>query len=83
VQDAFVDLVADRLNEGGTLNVATDWADYAEHIDEVFSRSDRFTLAERREHAGEAPPDRPVTKFERRGLRRGHRICDWCFVNTG
>ena len=83
VQDSFVDLVADRLNEGGTLNIATDWADYAEHIDEVFSRSDRFTLAERREHAGDAPLDRPQTKFERRGLRRGHRICDWCFVNTG
>ncbi len=83
VQDGFVELVADRLVEGGTLNVATDWANYAEHIDEVLARSDRFRLAERREHAGEAPLDRPRTKFERRGLKRGHRICDWCFVNKG
>ncbi len=82
VQDTFVDLVADRLAEGGTLNVATDWADYAEHIGEVLDRSDRFRLADRREHAGEAPLDRPQTKFERRGLRRGHRIFDWCYVNT-
>ena len=79
VQDAFVDLIADRLEDGGTLNVATDWANYAEHIDEVLSRSDRFTCIERREHDGEAPLDRPRTKFERRGLRKGHRICDWCF----
>ncbi len=82
VQDTFVDLVADRLAEGGTLNVATDWANYAEHIGEVLDRSDRFRLADRREHAGEAPLDRPQTKFERRGLRRGHRIFDWCYVNT-
>ncbi len=82
VQDAFVALVAERLVVGGTLNVATDWAGYAEHIDEVLSRSDRFTLDERREHGGDAPLDRPRTKFERRGLRKGHRIFDWRFVNT-
>jgi tRNA (guanine-N7-)-methyltransferase len=79
VQAAFLDLVADRLVAGGTLNIATDWANYAEHIDEVLSRMDRFTCIERREHDGDEPLDRPQTKFERRGLRKGHRICDWCF----
>ena len=79
VAPRFLELVADRLAAGGTLNVATDWANYAEHIDEVLSRSDRFACVERREHDGEQPLDRPQTKFERRGLRRGHRIWDWCF----
>lgn len=79
VQDAFVALVADRLADDGTLNVATDWAEYAEHIDEVLERSDHFLCGERREHDGEAPLDRPQTKFERRGLRKGHRIVDWRF----
>jgi tRNA (guanine-N7-)-methyltransferase len=78
VQDAFVDLLAERLADSGTLHIATDWANYAEHIDEIFSRSDRFIGRERREHGGEAPLDRPRTKFERRGLRKGHRIVDWC-----
>jgi tRNA (guanine-N7-)-methyltransferase len=75
----FLDLVADRLTEGGTLNIATDWANYAEHIDEVLSQAHRFTCAERREHDGDQPLDRPQTKFERRGLKKGHRIHDWCF----
>lgn len=79
VQDAFVSLLAGRLARHGTLNVATDWANYAEHIDEVLERSDHFDCSERREHDGEAPLDRPQTKFERRGLRKGHRIVDWCF----
>ena len=75
----FLELVADRLTADGTLNIATDWANYAEHIDEVLSHSDRFSCAETREHDGERPLDRPQTKFERRGLRKGHRIYDWCF----
>lgn len=83
VQDAFVELVADRLGDGGTWYIATDWANYAEHIDDVFAHSDRFTLIERREHDGEAPLDRPRTKFERRGLGKGHRIVDWCFRKNG
>jgi tRNA (guanine-N7-)-methyltransferase len=79
VQSDFVDLIANKLADGGTLNVATDWANYAEHIDEVLSRSDRFTCIETREHAGDQPFERPQTKFERRGLRRGHEISDRCF----
>lgn len=79
VQHEFLELIADRLQEGGTLNIATDWANYAEHIDEVASQSDRFVVSERREHDGEQPFDRPRTKFERRGLKKGHRIFDWCY----
>jgi tRNA (guanine-N7-)-methyltransferase len=75
--------VAERLVRGGTLNIATDWANYAEHIDEVMSRGNRFKCIERREHDGEAPFDRPQTKFERRGLRQGHHIVDWCFERLG
>lgn len=82
VQPGFLDVVADRLVDGGTLHIATDWADYAAHIDEVFSRTDRFTGIERREHTGDRPLDRPQTKFERRGLRKGHEIVDWCFAVT-
>ena len=82
VQAEFLNLIANRLVAGGTLNIATDWAAYAEQIDEVFSRSDRFTCTERREHDGEQPLDRPKTKFERRGLKKGHRIFDWCFTRS-
>jgi len=80
VQPRFLDLVADRLSAGGSLNVATDWENYAEHIEETVRQSGRFECAERRVHSGDQPLDRPGTKFERRGLRHGHRIRDWRFV---
>jgi len=82
VQPDFVNLIADKLADGGTLNIATDWANYAVHIDEILSRSDRFKCIERREHDGDQPFDRPHTKFEHRGLRKGHRISDRCFEKT-
>ena len=78
VQAAFLRLAASKLAAGGTLQIATDWENYAEHIDELIAGSPEFTLAERHVHDDEsAAPDRQTTKFERRGLRQGHNIWDW------
>jgi len=82
VQPDFLELCADRLQSHGSLHIATDWANYAEHIDEVLPASERFECSERREHDGDKPLDRPMTKFERRGLRKGHRIFDWRFTKV-
>lgn len=83
VNGAFLELVADRLANGGALHIATDWQDYAEHIDAVLAQSPRFELAERREHTGERPLERPATRFEARGLQLGHRIRDWRLLRSG
>jgi tRNA (guanine-N7-)-methyltransferase len=77
VQNFFFDLAADKLRDGGYLCIATDWENYAEHIDEVIAGSLRFLQIERRLHRGEQPLLRPTTKFERRGLLKGHKIWDW------
>lgn len=77
IQPYFLALCASRLEAHGALHIATDWADYAEHIDELVAESADFVCGTRREHDGSEPADRPVTKFERRGLKLGHRIWDW------
>ncbi len=79
VQASFLALCADRLIACGSLHVATDWANYAEHIDTLVKDLKQFVVGERREHDGDQPLDRPRTKFEQRGLQRGHRIWDWRF----
>lgn len=79
VQPSFLELCASRLKSKASLHIATDWANYAEHIDEVLNDSPLFECAERREHGGDQPLSRPATKFERRGLKKGHRIWDWRF----
>ena len=77
IQPVFLELLARKLKDGGSLCIATDWANYAEHIDEVLGECELFSVEETREHAGDRPIDRPMTKFERRGLGKGHRIRDW------
>lgn len=80
IQAGFLEMISSRLEANGSLRIATDWANYAEHIDEVLQSVALFTCNERREHDGERPLDRPRTKFEQRGLRKGHRIVDWCLT---
>jgi tRNA (guanine-N7-)-methyltransferase len=80
IQAKFLDLLGSRLEPGGTVHIATDWANYAEHIDAVIEQSVIFACNERREHDGNNPLDRPRTKFEQRGLRKGHRIWDWRII---
>ncbi len=83
INPPFLALAANRLKPGGRLHIATDWENYAEHIDETLARAPGFELDERREHDGSQPLDRPATKFEARGLRLGHRIWDWRFRRSG
>ncbi|MCP4302342.1 MAG: tRNA (guanosine(46)-N7)-methyltransferase TrmB [Gammaproteobacteria bacterium] len=82
IQAEFLDLIAARLKPDGVLYIATDWANYAEQIDDVLDQSGLFTCDERREHGGDEPLDRPSTKFEQRGLGKGHRIFDWRVVKA-
>jgi tRNA (guanine-N7-)-methyltransferase len=77
IQPQFVALLTSRLKPGAYLHCATDWQNYAEQMLEVLSAEPALTNTA----DGYAPrPDyRPVTKFERRGLRLGHGVWDLVF----
>jgi tRNA (guanine-N7-)-methyltransferase len=74
VSPAFAALVADRLEVGGTWRLATDWSDYAEHVDVVLAAEPRLEGGRTARWA-----ERPVTKFERRGVAEGRAIVDFCY----
>ncbi len=82
LQPDFLALIAGRLKPRGALCIATDWRNYADHIDDMIAASDSFNVVERREHSGDRPLDRPVTRFERRGRKEGHTIFDWHLVRN-
>ena len=77
VQPAFAALAASKLRPGGILHAATDWPDYAEHMNEVFSKEPLL------EPAAAGFTSRPVTKFESRGQRLGHPIRELLFRRAG
>jgi len=70
VQPQFAALAARKLAPGAVVHAATDWPDYAAHMEAVFSAEPLLEKAER----GFTP--RPPTKFETRGRRLGHPIRD-------
>lgn len=76
VQAPFITLVAQKLKPQGTMHIATDWGDYAEYVLAVMAQDMRFENLAGDRHFVPRPDYRPVTKFEKRGLRLGHRIWD-------
>lgn len=75
VQPAFLDLLAAKIKTGGSLQMATDWEPYAEHMMQTVADSRWFDNV-RRDQGFIPRPDRRPTKFERRGQRLGHRVWD-------
>lgn len=74
VDAGFASLAADRLAPGATWRLATDWADYAEQIRTVLDAEPLLT-------GGPVPrwEDRPLTRFERKGLQAGRTITDLAY----
>ena len=77
VSPAFASLVGERLVPGGTWRLATDWADYAEQMVEVLDAEP--TLAG---GVVERWAERPVTRFERKGVAAGRSITDLAYRRT-
>ncbi|MFN8107711.1 MAG: tRNA (guanosine(46)-N7)-methyltransferase TrmB [Nocardioidaceae bacterium] len=74
----FARLVVSRLRPGGVWRLATDWAEYAEQMSVVLD-------AEPGLEGGPVDrwPDRPITKFERKGRAADRTIHDFAYVRKG
>ena len=77
VNPAFAALVASRLARGGVWRLATDWADYAEQMGEVLEAEPALS-------GGVVPrwEERPMTKFERKGVAKGRVITDLAYTRV-
>jgi tRNA (guanine-N7-)-methyltransferase len=69
-------LIADRLRPGGLLRVATDWEDYAFAMHDVLDASPLTNV-----YDDWAPrfDERPMTKYEARGIAAGRTVYDLCY----
>jgi tRNA (guanine-N7-)-methyltransferase len=71
VQDDFLELIAVKLKAGGYIHIATDWVEYSQWIGNVFAQSTLFSGG-----VIVRPEWRPLTKFEGKGIRKGHIVTD-------
>ena len=78
VNAEFASVVADRLEPGGTLSLATDWKPYAEQMVAVLAAVPIL-------HGGRTarPDSRPTTAFEAKGTAAGRAVVDLTYRRTG
>lgn len=76
----FVALLADKMQPGGILRMATDWQDYAEQMLAVCNANARLESQSADGTYVVRPDFRPATRFERRGARLGHGVWDLSYV---
>ncbi|WP_392561847.1 tRNA (guanosine(46)-N7)-methyltransferase TrmB [Orbus sturtevantii] len=79
IQPHFVQLLKQKLAIGGILHLATDWQPYAQHMLAVLSSASGFTNLSTDNTYIPRPDDRPLTKFEKRGVNLGHGVWDLQF----
>ena len=77
IQRPLVAQLASRLAPGAYLHCATDWQPYAQQILEVLSAEPQ--LENTAPEFAPKPHYRPLTKFEKRGIKLGHGVWDVVF----
>ncbi|RRD36622.1 tRNA (guanosine(46)-N7)-methyltransferase TrmB [Leucobacter sp. OH2974_COT-288] len=75
ISPSFMPVLARALQPGAVVRLATDWAEYAEQMREVFDAAPQFS----RDFEGEWAPrfeGRVLTAFEQKGINAGREIFD-------
>lgn len=75
INKRFLALLSKSLINKGIVNVSTDWEDYAQQIELTFKESNQF-----KEIKSESRNLK--TKFEKRGIKLGHKIFNYSYQLT-
>lgn len=79
VQQSILDLMHSRIAPGGFWHIATDWAHYAQAIDDLFAQPENRTMW----NGGKVVrPDRALTRYEARALDEGRIVSDFRFAKN-
>ena len=79
IQVEFVNVLMQKLKSNGLLHFATDWENYAEHMLAVMQQIPHAKNLAGENQYSERPDYRPITKFEKRGIKLGHGVWDLMF----
>ncbi len=79
IQPPFARLLRAKLRPGGIVHLATDWPDYAGQMLAVMDAEPGLRNRAGPGNHSPRPPSRLLTRFEKRGLDRGHPVADLVF----
>jgi len=78
LQPPFIQSVMRCLKQWGVFHLATDWEDYAQHMLAALTATEGLINSMGEGYASRG--QRPMTKYERRGIRLGHEVYDLIFI---
>ena len=79
VRPSFVKLLNQKLRTGGYFHTASDWEHYAKDMLSILNADRSLINTSPTNDFCATPDNRPTTKFEKRGLRLGHKVWDIIF----
>ncbi|MFK8067367.1 MAG: tRNA (guanosine(46)-N7)-methyltransferase TrmB [Gammaproteobacteria bacterium] len=79
IQPKSLSLLAKKLKRHGRLFIGTDWQDYADHIINITKDCDALINLAGSEIYAPRPSWRQLTRYEKRGLRLGHKVRDFVY----
>ncbi len=82
VQPQLLRSFAHALRPGGFVHMVTDWEDYARHMLACLEAESAFSNNAVQGGYVPRPDERPLTRFEHRGLRLGHGVWDLVFTRN-
>ncbi len=82
IQADFISLLVKKLKPDGFIHCATDWQEYAEQMLTVLSAEKALKSGHPETAYLPRPDTRPLTKFEKRGLKLGHGVWDLKYIKA-
>lgn len=79
INSQLIELIKKRITVQGRLHIATDWKDYAKHIQQLCNSDPELINLAGNSHSAPRPNWRTKTRYETRGLRLEHNVWDFCY----
>lgn len=75
-------LLKKKLTSNGRLHIATDWKDYAKHIQAICDDDPELLNLTGTKQSAPRPNWRTKTRYELRGIKLEHDVWDFCYALT-
>jgi tRNA (guanine-N7-)-methyltransferase len=79
INKQLIELIKKKIKLQGRLHIATDWQDYARHIQKLCDSDPELLNLASNNGFAPRPHWRIKTRYESRGLRLEHRVWDFCY----
>jgi len=80
INNTLLKLIKKKITTNGRLHIATDWKNYAEHIQKLCDADADLLNLTANNKSAPRPNWRPKTRYESRGLRLEHEVWDFCYA---